>query len=344
MNENRAVFCKYQGKYVLMHINGNRAEHIYAYESLDKIYIGTIINCRAEEHADGINATFVRYSRDETGFINKFIKGKSVVPLMYKKDSHEDKKACFTDKLSISGDYAVVIPGEPFVKISSKIDLDKRELYRQHFIDISRDIKAGIIIRTKTDTLKDGIEAAEQEIEKICAILESIKKRSEHTPAYTILYSPVPDYINDLIYLCDQGIEEIVTDDPEIKEAVEKAYYNAAGVSVNVTDRVGLRFYTDELLPLCNLYAFKAKISEALLRKVHLKSGAYITFDRTEALTAVDVNSSSSSYKGDKEESFLRINTEAAEEICRQLRLRNLSGMIVIDFINMDDQNDFDVL
>ncbi len=113
---------------------------------------------------------------------------------------------------------------------------------------------------------------------------------------------------------------------------------------VNITDRVGLRWYEDDLLPLCKLYSFNAKISEVLSKKVYLKSGAYITFDRTEALWAVDVNSSSNSYGRAKEDTFLRINIEAADEIARQLVLRNLSGVIVVDFINMKNKGDYDVL
>ncbi len=344
MTDNRAVFTKYNDKYILMHIVGNRAEHIYAYDSLEKIDTGTIINCRAETHAEGIDATFVRFSEKGTGFINKAVKGQTVAPLMYKKDAFGDKKACFSDKLSISGDYAVIIRGESFIKVSSKIASDKKDMYTQHFMPFSKRYGVGIIIRTKTETEEDGIKKAVEETEKICCVLESITEKSQHTPAYTILYRPVPEFINDILYLCTLGIEEIVTDDTAIKEVLEREYETVTGSAVNVTDRVGLRFYSDDLLALCNLYSFNAKISEAMSRKVYLKSGAYITFDRTEALTSVDVNSSKSAFDSNRDDSFLRINIEAAEEICRQMRLRNLSGMIIVDFINMKDTRSYDRL
>ena len=133
------------------------------------------------------------------------------------------------------------------------------------------------------------------------------------------------------------------TGTPEIRDAIAKGYEYISG-PVNITDRVGLRFYDDKLLSLCNLYSFNAKISEALSRKVYLKSGAYITIDRTEALTAIDVNSAGCNSTHKKEETFYDINLEAAVEIARQLRLRNISGMIVVDFINMADEKHYDEL
>ncbi len=344
MNENRAVFTRFEGKYVLIHICDNRAEHIYAYDSLDKPDIGTIINCRAEDHANGIDATFVRYSKDSTAFINKKIKGQTVLPLMYKKEPWGDKHALFSDKLTIDGMYVVAVWGESFIKVSSKIDPERKQKYIDAFMPVSKENNIGFIIRTRTDTEPDGIEKAKEEISKICEVFTDIISKSAHTPAYTVLYRPFPDYVKDILYLCDSGIEELVTDDPEIKNAIENTYENVLSRAVNITDRVSLRFYDDKLLPLCNLYSFNAKISEVLSRKVYLKSGAYITFDRTEAFTAIDVNSSGNRYDDRSGDTFLKINIEAAQEIARQLRLRNLSGMMIVDFINMKERSDYDIL
>lgn len=146
-----------------------------------------------------------------------------------------------------------------------------------------------------------------------------------------------------MIYLSGLGIEEIVTDAAEIRDILDREYEHVSG-PVKVTDRVGLRFYEDDLINLCNLYSFNAKISEALSRKVYLKSGVYITFDVTEALVSVDVNSAGCLMNRDRKETILKINCEAARAVARQLRLRNISGMIVVDFINMDSKDDYDIL
>ncbi|MBR4574688.1 MAG: ribonuclease E/G [Lachnospiraceae bacterium] len=335
MADNFAVFTKYQDKYVLMHIENNRAEHIYAYDRPGQISVGSIINCRTERPMDNIDACFVQYSPDSLGFINKKIKGQTVLPLMLKKEAYDDKKAAFTDKLSIAGRYAVVSEGS-FVKLSHNIPQSKKEEISQRFQKISKQYGKGIIIRTKAFTEDGGLDKAESECIKIIELLEGIVQKSSHVPQYHVLYRPPAPYIEDLLYLIDCGISEIITDSDEIKEALTKDHEYISG-TVNMTDRVGIRMYEDPLVGLCNLYGISAKISEALSKKVYLKSGAYITIEKCEAFTAVDVNSAGLDAKADREESFLNVNIEAAEEIARQLVLRNISGMIIIDFINMKD-------
>ena len=290
MTDNKAIFTVYEEKYVLMHIVNDRCEDIFVYPDLAAMPIGTIINCRVEKQLENIDSSFVRYTHDLSGFINKAIKCETVMPLQYKKEPYREKKALFTDKLSIKCD----------------------------------------------PNSKDEKKAAK-------AIIEKVREKSQHTPVYTVLYSPMPEHIKDLIYLIDLGIEEVVTDRCEIREGLSVEYDSLSG-PVNIIDRVSIRFYEDRLLSLCNLYSFNAKISEAISRKVYLKSGAYITFDQTEALCAIDVNSAQNGSKRDKDETFLMINREAAVEISRQLRLRNISGMILVDFINMDDDESYEEL
>ena len=135
----------------------------------------------------------------------------------------------------------------------------------------------------------------------------------------------------------------MVTDDPTIYESLHKEYSAVTG-TVKLTDRVGIRFYEDKMLELSKLYSFSGRISECLKRKVYLKSGASITIDQTEALTAIDVNTASNAGKTLKNNTFLAVNIEAADEIARQLVLRNIGGMIIIDFINMDLESDYDEL
>lgn len=336
MNDNIAVFTRYENRYVLIHTVNNRAMHIYVYNDLSGDGIGSVINCRIEKKMDGMGSSFVRFAPSRSGFINKEIKGDTLIPLMLKKEAYNDKKAQFTDKISIDGQYIVAILGGSGVKVSSKIPEDKKN----HIIEVfNKEIKkhhVGVIVRTKAYTDNDGLNKAKEEFDAIIDIFKDIKNRSEHVPQYTVMYSPLPAYIKDVLYLCDLGIEEIVTDDDEIFGSLSADHFDIIG-PVNVTDRVGLRKYKHELINLCNLYSFNAKISEALSEKVYLKSGAYISFGITEALCAIDVNSSGAARRSDKEETVLAINLEAAEEIARQLVLRNISGIIIIDFISMRD-------
>lgn len=343
MIDNRAVFTKYEDKYVLVHIVGNKAEHIYVYDSLCALPIGSVINCRVESQAANIGASFIRYEKNERGFINKLIKPETVLALQYRKEAYGDKKATFTDTLTIEGEYVIAEYGKNHVKVSAKIPEPDKSRFCAAFSEIVENEDIGVVIRTKTYTEEDGLKRAKEELDKIRSVFLRMSEKSDHVPAYTILYSPVPEHIKDILYLSDIGIEEIVTDVPEIRDAIDREY-EGISASVKVTDRVSLRFYEDDLIKLCNLYSFNAKISEALSRKVYLKSGVYITIEQSEALVSVDVNSAGCLTNKNREETILSINCEAAKEVARQLRLRNLSGMVIVDFINMDSKADYDIL
>lgn len=343
MKDNIAVFTRYENRYLLVHIVKNRAYHIYAYNDLSSDVIGSVINCRIEKKMTGMGSSFVRYAPKESGFINKEIKGDTILPLMLKKEAYDDKKAQFTDKISIDGQYIVGISGGRGVKVSARIPDEQKEIMVRAFEQETKDHDIGVIVRTKAYTEQDGVNKAKEELEAIIGIFRDIKIRSLHVTQYTVLYKPLPAYVKDVLYLCDLGIEEIVTDDDEIYAGISEDHAGIIG-PVNITDRVSLRLYEDDLVSLCNLYSINAKICEALSEKVYLKSGAYISFGMTEALCAVDVNSSGAARRSDKEESVLSVNLEAAEEIARQLVIRNISGMIIIDFINMKNADSIQIL
>lgn len=134
-----------------------------------------------------------------------------------------------------------------------------------------------------------------------------------------------------LAYFAKDNYAEIVTDVEEYVEPLTKA-------TSNTPQKVCVRLYQDKMLSLNGLYGLESKLKEALERRIWLKSGGYLVIDITEALTVIDVNSGKFEAKKEAEESRLRINLEAAKEIARQIRLRNLSGIIIIDFINLKDK------
>ena len=143
------------------------------------------------------------------------------------------------------------------------------------------------------------------------------------------------------------SIEEILTDDHSVFEQLCESYglsesdlWTKGAVpvlvdEVNVNPTLTLRYYHDPLLTLSSLYNVKGFLENALKEKVWLKSGAYLVIQPTEALTVIDVNSGKNVAKKEVQENFLKINIEAAKEIAYQLRLRNLSGIILVDFINL---------
>ena len=137
-----------------------------------------------------------------------------------------------------------------------------------------------------------------------------------------------------LYYRYADGLSAIITDDPRLYQQIH-GFLQAE----QPEDLSKLQFYEEQLLPLSKLYSTDIAVERALKEYVWLKNGAYLVIQPTEALTVVDVNSGKYSAKTKKKsaETYLKINLEAAKETARQIRLRNISGIILIDFINMDD-------
>ena len=125
---------------------------------------------------------------------------------------------------------------------------------------------------------------------------------------------------------------EIITDNSSIYEYLLETGITASG------ENCRLRFYEDELLPLYKLYSLESVFHDAYCQKVWLKSGAYLVIEYTEAMTVIDVNTGKCEKGKSKDATFLNINMEAALEIARQLRIRNISGIIIVDFIDMPDE------
>ena len=144
----------------------------------------------------------------------------------------------------------------------------------------------------------------------------------------------MPEYLQTLQNVYTQALDEIVTDDAEVFQAVQN-YLNCYGEY-----EIPLRFYEDKLLPLSKLYSLESVLERSLQERVWLKSGGFLVIQPTEAFVCIDVNTGKFSGKKEIQETFRKINLEAAKEIAWQLRLRNLSGIILIDFINMEDQED----
>ncbi len=186
----------------------------------------------------------------------------------------------------------------------------------------------GFTIRTNTEGLKDYKEAF-LEMEELIRNAARIRESSSHRSIYSCLYQDTPEYLSYIKGIPLSSYEEIVTEDTGIYEELQKLF-----------PAEKLRLYTDASYPLEKLYSISAHLKEALSEKVWLKNGGYLIIQKTEAMTVIDVNSGKGSEKKGncKEDMVFAMNCEAAAEIARQLRLRNHSGIIVVDFINMEEE------
>ena len=189
----------------------------------------------------------------------------------------------------------------------------------------------GIIARTSAGEAKE--EEILIELEHLKQSVKKLIANAKHRTCYSRICESEESFLTQTRKNYVNRLDEIVTDRIDIYEKL-KCYFQEK----QPQELSKLRFYEDSYLPLYKLYNLQGQIHEALKTRVWLKSGAYLLIEQTEAFVAIDVNTGKYEGKKKRQETFIKINEEAAKEIARQLRLRNLSGIILIDFINMDSE------
>lgn len=300
---------------------------------LNNIYVGRVKNI-----VKNINAAFIEFSKDKVGYFSlerfqgKIREGDNIV-VQVLKDNIKTKFPVLTNNINLTGKYVVLITENSEVHFSSKIKGKETTERLKNLVSQYTCPDFGFIIRTNAGTAAE--EEIIREILNLIELYREIQHNSQYRTVYSLLYKAPNDYIREIMNSYDQNISEIITDLPVVYEDI-KDYLN----EFNPLNLSKLRFYEDELLPLNKLYNIEKAINDATRSRVWLKSGAYLIIQPTEALTVVDVNSGKNVDKKSKREQFLNINLEAAKEIAKQLRLRNISGIIIVDFINLETESD----
>ena len=338
------VFTEWNKKKLGILFEDGKAMEIRCYEA-DSI-LGNVYRARGSNLSPNINAAFVDIKKGESCYLSmddyhgEKLKVGDLVTVQVVRDKIKTKRYAVTTDISLQGDYAVTTLFAP-VGVSSKItdSARKKELktLMQNLLIAEQDaqfylaegnvaeierikkLTLGGIIRTQAEHAEDA--AITREIEGQARLLYSIMKKSEYATQYTCLYHTEVEYIKDIRRMHALQDVEIVTDIPEVTEAISE-----------------IPLYTDEYT-LTLRYSLASLLEKTLSKRAYLKSGGYLVIEPTEALTVIDVNSGKSIKGKNAEEQFLKINIEAAKEIARQLRLRNISGIVMIDFINMKEES-----
>lgn len=255
--------------------------------------------------------------------------GQSVM-VQVSKDPIGTKGARLTTVISLAGRKLVYLPGDPHIGVSQRIeDEAQREALRTMMEALRPETeKGGYIIRTSAE---EG--ATEQEFNDDMVYLgrlwANIKDRAQHSSAPALLYQDLylkQRVLRDMVH---QNTESVEIDSPEDYTLLSEFATRFVPVA---KDR--LRLYTGER-PLFEFNGIETEIANALKRRVDLQSGGYLVFDQTEAMTTIDVNTGGYVGKRDFSDTVFKTNLEAAQTIARQLRLRNLGGIIIVDFIDM---------
>lgn len=307
---------------------------------------GTIVIGRVEKIVSGINAAFLSLGskeqyfmalpkKNDTGVLlvnrpyNGQIKCGDEIVVQVTKQPIKLKQAIVDYKLSFAGQYCLLENHQKGLQISSKLPEDKRSAIKNGFESHDLTVQTvpeqtiKVIVRTNADFASD--------LNEIYKDYELLKERFEHLlsiykyrPCFSVLYESEAPYIDFIRNIRLDLYDEIVSDNQDIVDQLK-------GIA-----NKPVRLYDDLSYPLVKCYSLESKLDELLHKKVWLKSGGFLVIEQGETLTAIDVNSGKSDKKSDL---IYATNLEAVKEIFLQIKARNISGMILIDFINMNDDH-----
>jgi ribonuclease E len=308
--------------------------------------VGNVYLGRVQNVLPGMEAAFVDVGRGRNGVlyagevnyavediegpaprIEQLLKPGQAVMVQVTKDPMGGKGARLTANLSLAGRYLVLAPNQDLQGISRRLGDDARRRLKA-LLKRVKPPEHGVIVRTAAEGATE--EALEADLKRLVSIWNEIQKKATKTKAPTVLYEE-PELtvrvVRDLF--TDEEFKSLVTDSSRVYDKVT-GYLNE--VAPDLADKIGL--HTG---PLSAFEEFRIveQIHKALDRKVWLPSGGYLIIERTEAMTIIDVNTGKSVGKTNLEETVLNTNLEAARETARQLRLRDIGGIIVVDFIDM---------
>jgi len=253
------------------------------------------------------------------------------VTVQVSKEPISTKGARVTTYVSLAGRYLVMMPGVNHIGVSRRIEkVDERNRLRD-IVKSLRKPNAGYIIRTASDGRTE--EDFRSDIEFLSRLWDNLQRRRERSSAPALLHSELDLVFRVIRDVFTSDVDKMIIDSADeyqrVKEFID-SYIPAISRRVKLYDR-------DE--PIFETYGVEIEISRALGRKVWLKSGGYIILDQTEALTTIDVNTGRYVGKRTLEDTILKTNLEAVREIAYQLRLRNIGGIIILDFIDMERED-----
>lgn len=313
-----------------------------------KIYLGLVQNV-----LQGMQAAFINIGETKNTFIHlkdilpkvnvvtnkeveqeqnikKLVKTGDRILIQVKRDATSIKGAKVSTHISIPSRYFVLMPDTDIRTISQKIE---KQAERKRLTDITSKIlpdNFGVIIRTSAINKKEDV--LEKDLKGVIELWKNIEKQvdSEDIVPPQIVYEGQTFIEKLLVDLVDKEIEKIVVNDKKVYEEVKKI--------IEDLEEFNIKLELKENENIFGTYDIEEQLEKSEQRKIWLRCGGFITIDKTEALTAIDVNSGKYIGNKDLEQTVFKVNKEASEEIAKQLRLRDIGGIIIIDYIDMADE------
>lgn len=337
---------------------------------LGAVYIGKVKNV-----VPTIDAAFVEVCKGSMGFlpmknaknpiiVNRKYDGRILagdeILVQIEREGIKTKDPGLTCNLSFTGKYCVLTTGKLGIGFSAKLDNKtklqwKQKLENWNMDDILQEEKVGMVVRTNVAGLleNDGISNVSSllkddnvfgtskedgsfkllednsfldEFRSLLTQKSKVLDAVSYRTCFSCLFQPMEGYLTDIRDTYEDSFDKIITNNRAVYERIREVFPSMENVEL----------YQDSRIPLEKLYSVETRLQEAVDERVWLKSGAYLIIQQTEALTVIDVNSGKMQKKNPKDDIYFEINKEAAKEIALQLKLRNLSGIIIIDFISQN--------
>ena len=308
-----------------------------------EIILGDVYLCQVENILPSIEAAFVNVGSDKMGFLHAQdvggkgalqdkLKPKQKLVVQVVKEPVGHKGPRVTTEISLPGRFLVLMPNEAGINVSKKITSSKERARLKSLVNLLKPVGVGVIVRTEAEGQTEA--DIQEDLEILLEKWNNIVTSAESMEPPSLLYRD-----QDLLYrvireACNEETQEIIVDTGFALNRVQNLLQNwHMNKNINVTLYKG----SEPLLVAMDIHK---EIKAALQMKVNLPSGGYLFIQTTEALTVIDVNSGKFTNSATQDETILKTNIEAVHEIARQLRLRNIGGMIIIDFIDMTNRID----
>lgn len=332
----KLILTRLSGRIVSAVWNGNQIVSFSLSGTDSQAAVGDIYLGRVKSLAKNISAAFIEIAGGQICYCNLLKSSAKLKPgdellVQVTREAIKTKDAVVSRELSLSGKYAVLAENGGRIAVSSKITDKKKRESLQRLMTPLCEGEAGFILRTNSREAEE--EEILREAERLLGEWKTLREKAQFRTCFTKLYGGIPEYLKLMQDLPARELTDIVTDQKDLFEDAQ-AYLS----SCQPEDAEKLCFYEDPLLALPKLYSLETVWERALQKRVWLKSGGYLVIEPTEALTVIDVNTGKYDGHKNREETFYLINREAAKEIAFQLRLRNLSGIILVDFIDMESE------
>lgn len=345
----KLIITRKENVLLLILWDGRKPSLIEAVPALSESSIlGNIYLAKVRDLAPGLNSAFLTIDGNRRVYLSlsecrdalvtnrcfktgETLKPEDEVVIQITGEAQKSKPPIASCKLTLTGSYCVCSSSGHGIHYSKKLSSAEKERIGQALAEaqIKTYKSVQFMIRTNAGKLEDPAPLL-QELETFSGILKSVMDTCRHRTCYTCFYRKEPQIISRIRDIAFDAYDEIVTDEKEVWALLRE----------NFPDE-NIRLYEDSLLSLSALYSIDTHLKEALGKKVWLSCGGYLVIEPTEAMVVIDVNSGKTESKGkNSRDYYLKVNLEAAKEVARQLRIRNYSGMIMVDFINMASDED----